>query len=181
VTIGDESAARRYAEAVFEIAQSQNRLDEWDQDLELLAQILRGPEVLPWLSNPSVPIADKEALIDTGMAFASQEARNLGRLLAVRGRAELAEQILVVYRRRLDQARGIVHAVVTTAVTLSDQERFIIAERLTNLTGQQVKMEAAVDPAIIGGLVVRIGDQLIDGSARARLTELKRRLAGMAR
>jgi F-type H+-transporting ATPase subunit delta len=67
---------------------------------------------------------------------------------------------------------------VTTAVALSDQDGAAIEARLSAMTGQAVKMEMAVDPSIIGGVVVRMGDKLIDGSTRARLLDLKRRLAG---
>jgi F-type H+-transporting ATPase subunit delta len=175
---GLESAARRYADAVFDLAQSEGRLDDWDRELELLAAAFSGPGVIPWLSNPSVPADDKQALIDTGLASASEEARNLARLLVTRGRADLAQPILDLYRARLDEVRGIVHATVTTAVPLTEQELAAVGARLTALTHQQVKMETAVDPSIIGGIVVRMGDKLIDGSARARLLALKRRLAG---
>jgi F-type H+-transporting ATPase subunit delta len=179
--VGDESAARRYADAVFEIAQSEGRLDEWERDLTLLAGILSGPQVLAWLSNPSVPATDKDALIETGLASTSEEARNLGRILVTRGRGDLAQAILDAYRARLDRVRGIAHATVTTAVPLSEQEQAAINQRLAEMTGQQVKMDVAVDPSIIGGIVVRMGDKLIDGSTRARLQDLKRRLAGAGR
>jgi F-type H+-transporting ATPase subunit delta len=177
---GDESAARRYANAVFEIGEAEGKLDEWERDLDLLAQIFRPAEVLAWLGNPSVPMAEKESLIEIGLAFAGQEARNFGRLLVTRGRAGLTEQILSLFRTRLDETRGIAHAVVTTAVPIGPADVTAVAERLAAMTGQQVKIEPVVDPSIIGGLVVRIGDRLIDGSARARLLELKRRLAGTA-
>jgi F-type H+-transporting ATPase subunit delta len=180
MAVSAESAARRYADAVFELAQSENRFDEWDTELETLASIFAGSGVIAWLTNPGVAMADKEAVIDTGLAFAGQEARNLGRLLVTSGRVDLSEQILDIYRQRLDQARGIVHAVVTTAVPLSDAESAAISDRLVAMTGKQVKINAVVDPSIIGGIVVRMGDRLIDGSARARLLELRRRLAGMA-
>jgi F-type H+-transporting ATPase subunit delta len=176
-----ESAARRYADAVFDLAQSENRFDEWETELETLSSIFAGADVLAWLTNPGVSMADKESVIDTGLAFAGQEARNLGRLLVTSGRVELSRQILDIYRERLDEARGIVHALVTTAVPLSDSESAAISQRLIAMTGQQVKIDAVVDPSIIGGIVVRMGDRLIDGSARARLQELKRRLAGVAR
>jgi F-type H+-transporting ATPase subunit delta len=175
---GSESAARRYADAVFEIAQSEARLDDWEQELELMAAAFSGAEALAWLASPSVPAADKDSLIQTGLASATEEARNLARLLVTRGRTELAGPILDAYRMRLDKVRGIAHALVTTAVALSDQDRAAVEERLSAMTGQEVKMETAVDPAIIGGIVVRMGDKLIDGSTRARLLDLKRRLAG---
>jgi F-type H+-transporting ATPase subunit delta len=175
---GSESAARRYADAVFEIAQSEDRLDDWEEELEILAAAFSSAEALAWLSTPSVPAADKDRLIQTGLASASEEARNLARLLVTRGRAKLTGPILDAYRLRLNKVRGIAHALVTTAVALSDQDGAAIEARLSAMTGQAVKMEMAVDPSIIGGVVVRMGDKLIDGSTRARLLDLKRRLAG---
>lgn len=175
------SSARRYADAVFELAQEEKRFDEWERDLELIASIFRGPEVIAWLGNPRIPVADKEALIDTGLAATGHEAANLARLLVADGRPHLIEQILADYRERVDQARGIVHARVTTAVPLTDAERQSVLEHVTQMTHQQVTLETAVDPSIIGGIVIRIGDRLIDGSARTRLLELKRRLAGATR
>jgi F-type H+-transporting ATPase subunit delta len=175
------SAARRYADAVFELAQSENRLDAWEHDLDLLGQVFGAPGVAEQLGNPSIAAAKKDSFIDQQIGAASQEARNLARLLVSRGRADLAGQILAAYREHLDEVRGIVHAQVTTAVELSEPERSAILERLRQMTGKQVTAEASVDPSIIGGIVVRIGDKLIDGSTRARLIQLKQRLAGAAR
>jgi len=177
---GADSAARRYANAAFEIAEAEGRLDDWEQDLDLLEQIFRPAEVLAWLSNPSVPMTEKESLVETGLEFTSQEARNFGRLLITRGRAALADQILAIFRAKLDDTRGIAHARVTTAVSLTESDLGAITERLASMTGQQVKIEPVVDPSILGGIVVRIGDRLIDASAKARLVALKRRLAGTA-
>jgi F-type H+-transporting ATPase subunit delta len=173
-----ESAARRYADAVFEIAQGEGRLAEWEQELELLAAAFSGPNVVTWLSNPSVPEDEKAALIDTALASASPEVRNLAHLLVARGRADLAPAILDVYRRRADAVQGIAHATVTTAIPLSDADLRAVADWLAARTHQQVKIETEVDPSIIGGIVVRMGDKLIDGSARSRLIALKRQLAG---
>jgi F-type H+-transporting ATPase subunit delta len=178
MAIGDQSAARRYAEAVFELAGTENRLDEWNDELSLLAAVFGDPSTMAWLANPGPPAAQKDALIQRALESSSDEARNLARLLVARGRAALAGPILAAYQAQLDATRGIVHALVTTAVPLSDADRSAVAQRLTAMTGQEVKMETTIDPAIIGGIVVRIGDKLIDGSTRARLIELKRRLAG---
>lgn len=175
------SAARRYADAVFEIAQTEGNLEGWERDLGFLAQVFGSQGVAARLSNPSVPALEKDAFIERELASTGQGARNLARLLVNRSRADLAGAILVAFRGRLDELRGIVHARVTTAVPLTDPERASIAERLAQMTGQQVTMEADVDPALLGGIVVRIGDKLIDGSAKARLLALKHRLAGTAR
>jgi F-type H+-transporting ATPase subunit delta len=175
------SAARRYAEAVFQLAQAEGREDQWDEELDLLAELFGYATTQSWLLNPSVPASEKEALIRRALASTSEEARNLARLLVSRGRPALAAAIHEAYQARLDDARGIVHAVVTTAVPLANGDLAAIEERLAGMTGRQVKMETSIDPSIIGGIVIRIGDKLIDGSTRARLLQLKRRLAGAVR
>jgi F-type H+-transporting ATPase subunit delta len=81
----------------------------------------------------------------------------------------------------MDAHLNLAHAIVTTAVPLADDERSAIAARLSAMTGKQVDVTSVVDEAIIGGVVARIGDQLIDGSTRTRLLALKRRLEGAAR
>jgi F-type H+-transporting ATPase subunit delta len=175
------SAARRYAQAVFELAQAENREDQWDEELGILAQVFGDASAQNWLPNPSIPAHEKETLIQRALASTSEECRNLARLLVSKGRPGLAGAIHEAYKSLLDDARGIAHAVVTTAVPITDADLAAIQEKLTGMTGRQVKMEPAIDPSIIGGMVVRIGDKLIDGSTRASLLQLKRRLAGAAR
>ncbi|MHB8377115.1 MAG: F0F1 ATP synthase subunit delta, partial [Dehalococcoidia bacterium] len=85
------------------------------------------------------------------------------------------------FGEQVDERRGIAHALVTTAVPLSDDERGAVAARLSAITGKTVDVVPVVDPAIIGGVVARIGDQLIDGSTRTRLKALRRSLEGAAR
>jgi F-type H+-transporting ATPase subunit delta len=175
------SGAGRYAQAVFELAQAENREDRWDEELGLLAEVFGEASTQNFFLNPSVPSNEKETLIQRALASTSEECRNLARLLVSKGRPRLAGAIHDAYKSRLDDARGIVHAVVTTAVPIEDADLAAIQEKLTGMTGRQVKMEPVIDPSIIGGIVVRIGDKLIDGSTRGRLIQLKRRLAGAAR
>jgi F-type H+-transporting ATPase subunit delta len=106
---------------------------------------------------------------------------NLLRLLEQRGKATLARAIQIAFQEMLDVRRGIAHAVVTTAVAIDDGERAAIATKLSSLTGKQVDVTSVVDPAIIGGIIARIGDQLVDGSTRSRLAALKRNLQGATR
>jgi F-type H+-transporting ATPase subunit delta len=99
-------------------------------------------------------------------------------LLLRRGRTTLGPQIAQAYQEILDRERGVSHAVVTSAVPLSEGERRAVEEKLRELAGGEVTIETNVDESILGGLVVRIGDRLIDGSTRSRLVALKQRLEG---
>jgi F-type H+-transporting ATPase subunit delta len=101
---------------------------------------------------------------------------NLFRLLRQKGRFALGPSIGSYYRELRDEERGIVRAEVRTAVELDDARREAIVQRLREWTGKSVEIEAAVDEELIGGVVVRIGDRLIDGSTRGRLRGLRDQL-----
>jgi F-type H+-transporting ATPase subunit delta len=175
-------AARRYAEAVFELAEESGTLAQWHTDLQTLADVAGDPEVIAILENPKTPQESRLALLDRALDGMTPLARNLARLLLTRNRLTLLPRIAELVQERDDQRRGVVRARVTTAVPLSDEDQQAIAERLRTMIGANaVRVETAVDPAIIGGLVARVGDRLIDGSTRARLIQLKKSLAGGAR
>jgi F-type H+-transporting ATPase subunit delta len=98
---------------------------------------------------------------------------NLFRLLRRKSRLGLGPSINSYFRELWDEERGIERAVVRTAVELSGDQRDSIAARLSTATGKQVQLEAEVDPSLLGGAVVRVGDRLIDGSTRTRLRSLR--------
>lgn len=173
-------AARRYAEAAFLLAREEGAEDSWAEGLEALAALCADPQAEAFFSNTRVPLADKQRLLETALAGANPLVLNLGRLLIRRGKTGLAPQIATAYREILDKARGVSHALVTAAVPLTPDDVQAIEKRLAEITGGKVVVETEVDESILGGLIVRIGDRLIDGSTRSRLQELKRQLAGVA-
>jgi F-type H+-transporting ATPase subunit delta len=176
-----DPAARRYARAAFELARDKNELDVWERDLSALDQALRTPGAVAFLGGRQAPAQAKEELLRRALGEPAPLVWNLIRLLATRGRLSLLPQIIEAFRELLDEHRGIAHADVVTAVAMSDDERQAVGRRLSELTGKQVQVTAYEDPEVLGGLVARIGDQLIDGSARTKLVALKRRLAGVSR
>jgi len=174
---GRGASARRYAEAVFEIAEESNMLDAWSDDLRTIADFVAEPDVALVLGSNRVPREQKMRLLKAGLeAHVSPLAMNLVRLLDERGKILIARDIQTAYQERADDRRGVAHAVVTTAVALSDDECDAVATRLSSMTGKRVDITPVVDEAIIGGIIARIGDELIDGSTRSRLVALKRRL-----
>ncbi len=176
----DLRAARRYAQAVFELARESRSEDAWAHDLRQIELLFADPEARDALSSDRVPEEGKHQIIDAALADAQPGARNLARLLVEKGRLESAPSLLACFRDLVDQARGVVTARVTTAVALGDDEQDALRRRLEALTGKRVRLELGVDSEILGGLVVRIGDRLVDGSVRSRLLALKRSLAGEA-
>lgn len=178
---GEEVAAKRYAQAAFDIATERNAFDSWRRGLRLMADVLGQPELAVVLQSTRVPAMEKARLLDRALAELDPVVRNLAKLLAEKGRISLAPLIAEAFERMDDERRGIAHAQVRTAVPLSDAEQEALARRLAELTGRQVTVEAEVDPSLIGGLVARIGDQIIDGSTRTKLLQLRRRLEAAAR
>ncbi len=173
-----EIAARRYAEAAFQIARERGSEELWSEGLALMAVAFSSPEMAAVMQEARIPGADKLRLAERALAGIDPLVLNLARLLVDRGRTALAPQIAEAFQELADAERGIAHALVTTAVPLSSGEAAAVAERLGEISGKRVVVETRLDEGIIGGLIARIGDKLIDGSTRSRLTALKRRLRG---
>lgn len=175
------TAARRYAEAIYELAEEAGSFEDWQRDLDILANVAGDGGALGVLENIKTPMEDRLGLLDRALQGMSPLTQNLARLLVSRGRFNLLPQITGAFEEMVDQRNGVVRAKATTAVPLSEEEREDIVRRLRAMTGaRDIRLQTEVNPAIIGGLVVRVGDRLIDGSTRARLIQLRRRLAGTA-
>ncbi len=174
-------AARRYAEAVLEIARRDGTFDAWLADLRQAATVVTQPEVARVVDSPAVASSARRAVV-TGLLAprVSGPALNLVILLAMRGRLAILPAIAADYKRLLDRERGVVVASVTSAVRLEPAELEAIAARLRTQTGAAVEVAATVDPELIGGLTVRVGDRLIDASVRGRLQRLRDRLVAGA-
>jgi F-type H+-transporting ATPase subunit delta len=141
-----------------------------------MAAVFSDSEIAALMQEARISAADKMGLAEKALAGVDPLVLNLARLLVHRGRTALAPQIAEAFQELVDAERGIAHALVTTAVPLSDDETRAVAEKLSEISNKQVVVETQVDERIIGGLVARIGDKLIDGSTRSRLLALKRRL-----
>ncbi|MCH7717865.1 MAG: F0F1 ATP synthase subunit delta [Chloroflexi bacterium] len=176
-----DPAAKRYAQAAFELARDRDELALWEGDLGALADALAAPEAVDFVAGRQVAVQAKEEFLRRAAGEPSPLVWNLVRLLASKGRLALLPQIAEQFQALLDEHRGIAHAQVVTAVAMSGEEREAMAQRLSELTGKQVLVEAQEDPEILGGMIALIGDRLIDGSTRSKLLALKRRLAGATR
>jgi F-type H+-transporting ATPase subunit delta len=174
-----EPAARRYAEAARLLANEEGNQESWLQGLDVLAAVTGDEGAARVLASNRVPAEDKQKLLRRTLEGQPDNVVNMALLLLRRGRIVLAPQIAQAYREILDRERGISHALVTSAVELTGDELKAVEGKLADLAGGPVTVRTEVDPEIIGGLVVRIGDRLIDGSTRSRLQSLKQRLAGV--
>lgn len=176
-----DPAAKRYAQAAFQLARDKGELDAWESGLRALGETLQTLDAMVFLSSVRVPDVAKQEFLRRVMEQPAPLLWNLVLLLIERSRLALTPQIIQEFMELLDDERGIAHAQVTTAVPMSDSERTAVAARLSELTGKQVQIETHEDPEMLGGLVARVGDRLIDGSTRTKLIALKRQLAGSTR
>ena len=173
-----DPAARRYARAGFDLARERGELDAWERDLRSLADALASNEAQAFITSRQATREAKESFLQRAAGELTPLVWNLVRLLNGKGRLGLLPQIAEAFQELVDEERGVAHAQVLTAVELSDDERQALARRLSEITGKQVTVHPHEAPEILGGLVARIGDELIDGSTRSKLEALKRQLAG---
>jgi len=169
-------SARRYAQAIFQIAQAKNNLDEWQKELRKLSDLMKDREIVDLIDHPKVPFNLKAELIKQKLNTSNELVLNLCNLLILKGRIKNAEQIADEYDNLLDEQSGIRHAVVTTAVPLDETDKQKITGQLEKITGRKVTVKLKVNPSILGGMVARIEDTLIDGSIRNSLDLLRKDL-----
>jgi F-type H+-transporting ATPase subunit delta len=176
-----ESAVRRYAEAAFQVATRDETVDLWRSELETAGAIVADERVGRALANPSIPLEQRTATAEkTFSRIVSRPVLNLIGLMLRRGRIEELPRLAAEFRR-LDNARqGITLATATSASPLSSDEVRALTERMEQFTGGRVELDVQVDPSLLGGLVVRVGDSLIDGSVRSRLERLRNQLVSGA-
>ena len=171
----NSAAAKRYAQAAFEIAGESGDLRAWVDALETMAEFMGREDVGRVLSNSRVEPETKQRLIEAGLDLPTLP-KNLARLLVRKNRTALAGEIATSFRALVEQREGVARAKAVTAVELSEPERQALEQRLEKETGRKVILETEVDPSLIGGVRVQIGDQLVDASTRARLSALRNNL-----
>ena len=167
---------RRYAQAIFEIAQENKEFDKWQSDLRKMAAAVNTDSLLAALESPGISIQDKTRFLKQRMSGISPLALNLALLLISQSRIGIIQSITAEYENMLNESRGIQSAAVITAVPLDENDKTKLKAQLGALTGRQIEMKTEVDPGILGGVVARVGGKLLDGSTRSKLAALKRQL-----
>jgi F-type H+-transporting ATPase subunit delta len=171
--------ARRYAQAVFEIARETRELERWRADLQKLADAMGNADFLAAMESPKIKFDDKSRLL-ARLGDINPLALNLARLLIAKNGIGMMNEVSAEYQRLVDAYHGIQKAKVVTAVPIDDKDKEKLAEDLGAMVGSKIVIESEVDPGILGGIIARIGGKLLDGSTRSKLVALKREMAGGA-
>jgi F-type H+-transporting ATPase subunit delta len=175
-----KSASLQYANAMADIAQAQGAAEPAARQLqEFGAAYAQSAELRTFLASPAVSIEAKHAVIEKIAARlgASKIIRNFLFVLADHRRTQLIPEVIAAFNDVIRQRQRIAEAVVSSAVELSVVQKKEMAATLARLTGKKIEAKYALDPALLGGAVVRIGDTIYDGSLRSRLNEMRARLA----
>jgi F-type H+-transporting ATPase subunit delta len=171
--------AKRYSQAIFEIALETGELDKWQSDLPKIVSIVVEATFKAFLESPKVHFDGKARLLSEQLEGISPLALNLVLLLITKGWLSMLSDIVDEYQRLLDSYRGIESAEVITAIPLDERDELKLAEHLSAIVGKKVVLKPEVDPTLIGGFVARVGSRLLDGSTHGKLMALKRELAGL--
>jgi F-type H+-transporting ATPase subunit delta len=172
------ASARRYAQAVFESALEKGELEKWFDDLTLLSDSVSNQEFLDFLSQPRVTSAEKIRVVRDALGDSvGPLALNLMSLLATKNIAHILPGITDQYQELLDAQQGIERAEAVSAIPLDDDEQRRVTEMLSAMSGSDVRLTTVVDSEILGGMIIRIGDRVMDGSTRSRLQAMRRELA----
>jgi F-type H+-transporting ATPase subunit delta len=168
---------RVYAESLFEAAQEKGRLGPVREQLaQVIAAEAEVPELRELLRNPQVDPGARTAAIEELLAGADELVRNFLLVLADKGRATQLEEIGREFERLVAEHEGIVHAELTTAVALSDDEASKLLGQIEQASGRKVEASRSVDPDLIAGIVLQVGSHRLDASVRGRLERLRRQL-----
>lgn len=171
------AVARRYARAAFEVAREQGDPQSWLPDLDMVAGAFSDHRLIESLRNPDRSVSAKLDAVNQAFPNLRPEIRNLVRILIGRRRAEQMPQVAAGFRELADDMMGRTNASVVSARPLQDEELTLIQRRLNERTGKTVRLSTSVDESLIGGVVIRVGDELIDASVITRLERLRQRLA----
>lgn len=170
------TVARPYAQAVFEVAQAQSALPEWADMLNHAAAIVADPDMRRVLNDPRIERAKKERVFfDIAGDKLNPAAKNMVRVLLDAGRVLVLPDIAELYGQLKAQTEGMLDIDVATAFPLEPSEETLLANAVKKRLGRDVGVHTHVDPALIGGAIIRAGDLVIDVSVRGRLKQLANR------
>ncbi len=170
------SVAVRYAQAFFDIAKEDERIDEYGQELTILSDALSmNPEFFRLIRHPAMTDVQKKELLKQILIACSlsKPTHEFLMVLQRRKRMNLIQKIADSYLQMADNQKNIITVIVTSAIPLGIAHQDALRNKLSQILSSVIKLKMQVDPGIIGGLIIRLKDKVIDGSVQGRLDRLK--------
>ena len=181
-SVGGAGLADRYATALFELALERDAIEQIERDLDAIRALVDGSDDLKRVVRSlTLSRSEQGKALDAVLARlgSSQYVRNFVALLARNRRVFLLTDMIAAFQVKLAEHRGEVSAEVTSAVPLKASHLDAVREALRNIVGRDVALETRVDPALIGGLTVRVGSRMLDNSLRTKLQNLELAMKGI--
>lgn len=164
--------ARPYAEAAFKLAIEQNALPDWASALERLAVVAGTPEAQKLADDPAIADDKVTSVIADSAGALNAEQTNLLQTLVENGRLSVLSEVSAHFRKLHNEQAGSLDAIVQSAYPLDDAQAAEIQQTLEAKYGRKVSIEVHVEPALIGGVSIRVGDEVIDSSVRGKLEKM---------
>jgi F-type H+-transporting ATPase subunit delta len=174
-----QAVARRYAEALADVAVDHNLVDKIEGELKLFAEMISSSEDLQGLvASPIVSISDKAKVLEALIARLrpADFTANLLRILLRKDRLQHLGEVYDQYQNVINSRRGVVVATITTAEPVGPEQQQRLGAKLQQMTGKKIRFEFKSDSGLIGGVVTRVGSVVYDGSVRTQLQEIRQRL-----
>ena len=173
-----ELVSKRYASALFEVALENKNYKEVREEMNfILACLKEEPELYELLKSPLINVVEKKDVISTIFKDElTQEVYNFLRIIIDRGRESYLEDIINIYSTLVDDVENKVDGVAITAIPMEKADLLKLEENLSKSSGKNVQLENQVDPEIIGGVLVKIGDKVIDGTIKSRLALMQEKM-----
>lgn len=169
--------AMRYAQAAFEIAKEENKLNQWQADLDKIGRLVGDDDIYGFLVNPKINRAKKMQVIKENLKGAEPKVLNMVYVLISKGKVNTISDIVKEFERLRNRDEGVEEVEVATAIALDNNEQKTLIEKLSKMTGNKIVLKTKVDPTLVSGIVVRIGDKLIDGCLKSKLKTMHKQLS----
>ncbi|MCH5464704.1 ATP synthase F1 subunit delta [Levilactobacillus tujiorum] len=178
MSLNRATVAKRYAKALYELLSEKDQLESGFTELKELRSIFQdNPQLSTLLSDASLQVAEREALVQPLLKDASPYIKNFVQMVYDYGRMENVVDIVDQFQAMYDEANHTVYAEVTTAVPLTDDQKTQIETSYAKRVGaDKVILTSQVDPSVIGGVIVKAADTVLDGSLRTKINRLRQQL-----
>ena len=170
-------STRRYAQAIFEIAKEKDSLESWMQELTLLSETSQNTEFVSLVNSPTVASNQKKDFVDKIFSDSiSVLGKNLILLLGSNSNFEMVPEITDLFQKMVDADKGVEKAEIISAVKLTKDDEKKIMAMIKLMVNKDVQLINTVDPKILGGFIATVGDKIIDGSTKSKLSAMRKDL-----